>query len=50
MQTGQAPDPERAEAIKSMPVPNNVTKLQAFLDLAIMAYIFLICKISKRKS
>ena len=30
----QTPDPERAEAIKSMPVPNNVTKLQAILSLA----------------
>ena len=31
---GRTPDPEREEAIKSMPVPNNVTKLQAFLGLA----------------
>ena len=31
---GRTPDPERAKAIKSMPVPNNVTKLQAFLGLA----------------
>ena len=31
---GQTPDPEKAEAIKSMPVPNNVIKLQAFLVLA----------------
>ena len=31
---GRTPDPERAEAIKSMPVPNNVIKLQAFLGLA----------------
>ena len=27
-------DPERAEPIKSMLIPNNVTKLQAFLGLA----------------
>ena len=31
---GRTPDPERAEAIKSMPVPNNVTKLRVFLGLA----------------
>ena len=31
---GQTPDHERAEAIKIMLVPNNVTKLQAFLGLA----------------
>ena len=30
----QTPGTERAEAIKSMPVPNNVTKLKAFLGLA----------------
>ena len=30
---GRTPNPERAEAIKSMLVPNNVTKLQAFLGL-----------------
>ena len=47
MQKVEHTGPERAEAIKSMPLPNNVTKLQAFLGLAIMAYIFLICKISK---
>ena len=28
------PDPERAKAIKNMPPPDNVTKLQAFLGLA----------------
>ena len=44
---GQTPDQEKAEAIKSMPVPNNVTKLQAFLGLAIITYIFLICQISE---
>ena len=31
---GWTPDQERAEAIKIMPVPNNMTKLQAFLGLA----------------
>ena len=44
---GRTPDPERAEALRSMPVPNNVTKLQAFLGSAIIAYIFLICKTSE---
>ena len=31
---GRRPDPERAETIKNVPVPNNVTNIQAFLDLA----------------
>ena len=31
---GRRPDPERAEVIKNMPSPNNVTNLPAFLGLA----------------
>ena len=31
---GLKPNPERADAIKSILVPNNVTKLQAFFGLA----------------
>ena len=30
----QTPDPKREEVIKSIQVPNNMTKLQAFLGLA----------------
>lgn len=31
---GRKPNPNRTEAIRNMPIPNNVTKLQLFLDLA----------------
>lgn len=31
---GRRPDPKRAEAIKNMPIPKNITTLQAFLGLA----------------
>ena len=31
---GRRPDPARAEAIKSMPIPKNAVTLQAFLGLA----------------
>ena len=31
---GRRPDPKRAESIKNMPIPKNVTTLQAFLGLA----------------
>ena len=41
---GRTPDPERAEAIKSMPVPNNVIKLQAFLGLANYYGIYILNK------
>ena len=44
---GQTPESEIAEAIQSMSVPNTVIKLQAFLGLAIMSYILIICKISE---
>lgn len=33
-ENGRRPEPERAEAIKNMPPPNNITNLQAFLGLA----------------
>ena len=44
---GQIPNPERVEAIKTSLVSNNLTNLHAFLGLTIMAYVFLICKISE---
>ena len=31
---GRRPNPKRTEAIKNMPIPDNVTKLQSFLGLA----------------
>ena len=31
---GRRPNPKRMEAIKNMPIPDNVTKLQSFLSLA----------------
>ena len=31
---GRKPDPNRAEAIRNMPTPDNVTNLQSFLGLA----------------
>ena len=31
---GRRPDPDRANAIKDMPAPENTTQLQSFLDLA----------------
>ena len=38
---GRRPDPERAEAIKNMPAPNNVQALQSFLGLANYYQVFI---------
>ena len=41
-QKSKKPDPERAKAIKNMPSPDNVTKLQAFLGLASYYSIYIL--------
>ena len=38
---GRKPDPERAEAIKNMPEPDNVAKLQAILGLVSYCSIYI---------
>lgn len=38
---GRHPDPERAEAIKNMPAPNNVQALQNVLGLADFYQVFI---------
>ena len=38
---GRKPDPERAEAIKNMPPPQNVLQLQSFLGLANFYQVFI---------
>ena len=38
---GRRPNPKRTEAIKNMPIPDNVTKLQSYLRLANYYHLYI---------